>query len=400
MASCSKSDSSTAPVTPPPSLTGYWYFIASDDTTGNPEFMVFADVRDSAGLLRGTMYFAGNDGFFELPINGTHTAAAGAAFSLSVPEAEYNAQLTKGKLYDSAGVKAVIFSWKDSDSDTGSVAMMPLEISEEEEGFARKNSSGLASLLKEQPKTPPAVASLKKRFGSGNIPVVFIHGMNSNEKTWDNMMSNLESRGKGSSISAYTFEYNWTQSITSNGERLQQFLSDNGISNPVLVGHSMGGLVARAAVKAGVSVREVVTIGTPHQGSPLASLANVFTWLAGQGVGDAGQGSAFVNALAADSRNQALINNNKLYAFDAKMTGYYEYVLGFIPVWKWNGDYDFKMKVAYNLLWAGSGDNDGLVPSSSARAAGLTAASVNTDHTGIIQPSRSSTIANWIANRY
>lgn len=75
-----------------------------------------------------------------------------------------------------------------------------------------------------------------------------------------------------------------TGSIDLAGEHLARFLdwlrTDKGVEQVDLVGHSMGGLYARAAIRAlavigsPVKVRSLITIGTPWQGSYLADHAN------------------------------------------------------------------------------------------------------------------------------
>lgn len=73
-------------------------------------------------------------------------------------------------------------------------------------------------------------------------------------------------------------------SIDLAGEHLARFLTylhtDKGVNEVDLVGHSMGGLYARSAIRAlvatgsPVKVRSLVTVGTPWQGSYLADYAN------------------------------------------------------------------------------------------------------------------------------
>jgi pimeloyl-ACP methyl ester carboxylesterase len=75
--------------------------------------------------------------------------------------------------------------------------------------------------------------------------------------------------------------YNTGRTISDNGSRLAQLLSELTEAWPVpvneiaLVGHSMGGLVARCALHEGAQepwisrVRHVFMLGTPHRGAPL-----------------------------------------------------------------------------------------------------------------------------------
>lgn len=82
--------------------------------------------------------------------------------------------------------------------------------------------------------------------------------------------------------------YNGGVSIADNGRALARALQDHVSASPVpverivMVGHSMGGLVARAAahhaLEAGMGWRtrltHVATIGTPHLGAPLAAVGH------------------------------------------------------------------------------------------------------------------------------
>jgi pimeloyl-ACP methyl ester carboxylesterase len=79
--------------------------------------------------------------------------------------------------------------------------------------------------------------------------------------------------------------YNTGQAISENGSRLAQLLSELTEAWPLpvdeiaLIGHSMGGLVARCALHEGSQdlwisrVRHVFMLGTPHRGAPLEKAA-------------------------------------------------------------------------------------------------------------------------------
>ena len=66
-------------------------------------------------------------------------------------------------------------------------------------------------------------------------------------------------------------------SVPERAEQLAEFIDTLPFEDIILIGHSMGGLDARYAItKLGMnrSVRTLITIGTPHRGSPLADLAD------------------------------------------------------------------------------------------------------------------------------
>ncbi len=89
-------------------------------------------------------------------------------------------------------------------------------------------------------------------------------------KIYDGIMDTLVTKGFEKDKDLFIFPYDWRKPIADLGEDLNTFLIDKGLSNTKIdiVGHSMGGLVARAyAQKYGVSnINKIVTAGTPHQG--------------------------------------------------------------------------------------------------------------------------------------
>jgi pimeloyl-ACP methyl ester carboxylesterase len=70
-------------------------------------------------------------------------------------------------------------------------------------------------------------------------------------------------------------DYDWRRDVTSLGSSLAQRIAADGREQVAIVGHSMGGLVARAALMhaAGRNVSQLVTLGTPHSGSLAATQA-------------------------------------------------------------------------------------------------------------------------------
>lgn len=125
--------------------------------------------------------------------------------------------------------------------------------------------------------------------------VVFVHGLMEHDEAWwppqgapsfgDQLESEL-------GATALYLRYDTGSRVSDNGEALAQLLEDLVGAWPVpverisLVGHSMGGLVARSAGHAGderghswvVRLATVVTLGTPHLGAPLAKATHVAAW--------------------------------------------------------------------------------------------------------------------------
>jgi hypothetical protein len=68
---------------------------------------------------------------------------------------------------------------------------------------------------------------------------------------------------------AVLLDYDWRRDIASLGKRLAERLAADGHEDVALLGHSMGGLVARAALThvAGKRVSQLIMLGTPNAGS-------------------------------------------------------------------------------------------------------------------------------------
>ena len=111
---------------------------------------------------------------------------------------------------------------------------------------------------------------------AATAPVLLIHGVLCNAGVWLGMCGSLRARGVGP---IYTIDLvpplasidDFAEQLA---KRIDAILAETGARTVSLVGHSMGGLVARAYLQRhGASrVARVVTIGTPHAGSVLAWL--------------------------------------------------------------------------------------------------------------------------------
>ncbi len=142
----------------------------------------------------------------------------------------------------------------------------------------------------------PAPAALATAFPapSGQL-VVLLHGLVHSEDLWS------EPAPDGATIPDLATPQGWTplavrygtgRPVARNGADLARLLDDTVAAWPVtvtrivLVGHSMGGLAARAAVATAREqqhswpslVSDAVYLGTPHLGSWLEKVANVTTW--------------------------------------------------------------------------------------------------------------------------
>jgi triacylglycerol esterase/lipase EstA (alpha/beta hydrolase family) len=112
------------------------------------------------------------------------------------------------------------------------------------------------------PDPPPAPATL---------PVLLLHGVGCNAGVWSGFRRHLAERGIGP---VYALSYGpplasidfFADQVA---EKILDIAAATGAAQVVLVGHSMGGLVARAYLRkyGGAKVRRLITIGTPHHGS-------------------------------------------------------------------------------------------------------------------------------------
>jgi len=116
---------------------------------------------------------------------------------------------------------------------------------------------------------------------AGTKPVlVFIHGYNSSAKTWwdgNDMYNKAYADGyRTAFVSVHPDQTQWTNGQMFAG-MLNTICSRYGVSRVVIVAHSKGGVDSDAALVhygAWNKVERVITLGTPHFGTPLADLAS------------------------------------------------------------------------------------------------------------------------------
>lgn len=120
------------------------------------------------------------------------------------------------------------------------------------------------------------------------IPVILIHGWHGSPESWDAFVQRAGANPElGRRVKLYRFAYDWSRSIATSANLLRNDLETEGElrGRPVvLVGHSMGGLVARTYLEGRWPgwdgphrVAGLITLGTPHRGSPAANI----DWLGG-----------------------------------------------------------------------------------------------------------------------
>ncbi|HYH24254.1 MAG TPA: alpha/beta fold hydrolase [Blastococcus sp.] len=110
---------------------------------------------------------------------------------------------------------------------------------------------------------------------AARIPVLLVHGLVDNRSVFTVMRRNLRRRG-------FTHVCSWNyspfltdvaQAATDLGRQIERICEQTGHDRLHVVGHSLGGLIARYHVQrqgGDQRVDALVTLGTPHQGSILA----------------------------------------------------------------------------------------------------------------------------------
>jgi len=114
--------------------------------------------------------------------------------------------------------------------------------------------------------------------------VLLLHGLGETERSWfrDPDSIGLDARLADNGFSPLLLRYNTGRSIEANGSDLSALIDEVVEHWPVevvdvsIIGHSMGGLVARSAVVAALedgqrwsdSARHIIALGSPHLGTP------------------------------------------------------------------------------------------------------------------------------------
>lgn len=131
---------------------------------------------------------------------------------------------------------------------------------------------------------------------AGRPPVLLVHGYQCNRGFWRWQRARLERAGW--TVATLNLDPVFAP-IDSYGAlihgRIEEICAATGAAQVVLVGHSMGGLAARAYLRRSGTARvaKLITLGTPHQGSRLARLGR------GPNAREMEPGSAWLAALNA-----------------------------------------------------------------------------------------------------
>jgi len=145
------------------------------------------------------------------------------------------------------------------------------------------------------------VSCLTPRVNLGIIPVVIVHGIFRDHRLMGRLAREFEQAGRRVLTPDLT-PNNGSVSLNELASQLGEYVEKNLGPNVQcdIIGHSMGGMVARAYVQrhGGRSrVRKLVTLASPHQGTVMAWL------LPGAGQRDLRPGSEFLRDLASDAHS-------------------------------------------------------------------------------------------------
>lgn len=110
-----------------------------------------------------------------------------------------------------------------------------------------------------------------------NTPLVLVHGLYHSASTWVFLAAFLTRQGRAVSTFSYPTFGATPESINKSFDAfMSRFAEKSGGKKPILVGHSLGGLVIRNWLRNPANTAKaagLIALGTPHQGSTCACLA-------------------------------------------------------------------------------------------------------------------------------
>ena len=177
-----------------------------------------------------------------------------------------------------------------------------------------------ASMLQSSWTMPRASARTRLHPGSNMPPVLLLHGYGCNSGYWSHLVPRLDAAGISHAsvdLEPLTGDIDGYAPLV---ERAVEALrTATGADKVIIVAHSMGGLVARAWMRACGSARvaRVITLGTPHHGTCLAAFglglnaAQMRRVAQGRAARDEPPECAWLRALAAneDAAARALVTS-------------------------------------------------------------------------------------------
>ena len=125
-----------------------------------------------------------------------------------------------------------------------------------------------------------AARAVPRQLDAAGTPILLVHGIVDNHSIFTVMEQALRRRGFRT-LSAYDYGL-LTRDIAEAaellGEEIEKLAANTGYERVHVIGHSLGGLIARYYVQrlgGDAQVHTLVTLGTPHQGTQLAYAARL-----------------------------------------------------------------------------------------------------------------------------
>ena len=173
-----------------------------------------------------------------------------------------------------------------------------------------------ASMLTTSWRMPRAVAGMRVYPDSVAVPVLLVHGYGCNSGYWARLLPLLaQARISHASVDLEPIGGDIDGYAAQIDDAVTRLCAASGAAQVAIVGHSMGGLVARAWMRACGTARlaRLVTLGTPHHGTALAGFglganARQMRWSQAHGA------SGWLQRLAADERPAARALVTSLYS--------------------------------------------------------------------------------------
>ncbi len=166
----------------------------------------------------------------------------------------------------------------------------------------------------------PLSDNLEEVYSNPNkTPVIFIHGKGDSPRAWMKILEKL--RKETDFMNKYnvlTFTYDDHWAINDIGSLLKNQIEARGIIRPIIVAHSMGGLVSRAYITIGGSVTKLITFASPHYGSSIQGCS----WAPYPGWKDMCVNSDFLNALNSNYRDKSFRDQYAVWAGEKGTTTY------------------------------------------------------------------------------
>lgn len=117
-------------------------------------------------------------------------------------------------------------------------------------------------------------------ISAGDHIVIFVHGILADASTFDKLLPHLDALDPTHKLDFWIFDYDWRQSLTESARQLADEIRKRAFGDNRridIVGHSMGGLVARMVVLKHdlPTVKRIVTLATPNHGTIMGSQLNL-----------------------------------------------------------------------------------------------------------------------------